>query len=196
MVAEWLADNWVELVGACTGITYLILEIKQNMWLWPIGLLNAVFYAIIFFSGGLYAITTLQLYYIVMMIYGWWYWARSSKDATQTAEPFKPEHVPARLWIYLIVASLLIWVGYYWVLIRFTDSTVPIWDAMTTSMSIVGTWMLAKKYIEQWWVWIAVNIFSVGLYYSQGLHVTAVLYAFYAAMAVVGLIKWRKSMNN
>lgn len=188
--------NWVEIVGACTGITYLILEIKQNMWLWPVGLLNAIFYSIIFYMGGLYAIMTLQLYYIVMMIYGWYQWSKKDSESDIDDESSAVKRVDPTLWLYLVIATIAVWGLYYLVLITFTDSTVPIWDAMTTSMSIIGTWMLAKRYLEQWWVWIFVNIFSVGLYFYQGLTITSILYAFYAIMAVVGLQQWRKSMNN
>jgi len=188
--------NWVEIVGACTGITYLILEIKQNMWLWPVGLLNAIFYSIIFYMGGLYAIMTLQLYYIVMMIYGWYQWSKKDSESDIDDESSAVKRVNPTLWLYLVIATIAVWGLYYLVLITFTDSTVPIWDAMTTSMSIIGTWMLAKRYLEQWWVWIFVNIFSVGLYFYQGLTITSILYAFYAIMAVVGLQQWRKSMNN
>lgn len=188
--------NWVEIVGACTGITYLILEIKQNMWLWPVGLLNAIFYSIIFYMGGLYAIMTLQLYYIVMMIYGWYQWSKKDSESDIDYESSAVKRVNPTLWLYLVIATIAVWGLYYLVLITFTDSTVPIWDAMTTSMSIIGTWMLAKRYLEQWWVWIFVNIFSVGLYFYQGLTITSILYAFYAIMAVVGLQQWRKSMNN
>lgn len=188
--------NWVEIVGACTGITYLILEIKQNMWLWPVGLLNAIFYSIIFYMGGLYAIMTLQLYYIVMMIYGWYQWSKKDSESNIDDESSAVKRVDPTLWLYLVIATIAVWGLYYLVLITFTDSKVPIWDAMTTSMSIIGTWMLAKRYLEQWWVWIFVNIFSVGLYFYQGLTITSILYAFYAIMAVVGLQQWRKSMNN
>lgn len=188
---EW---SWVEIVGACTGVTYLILEIRQNMWLWPIGLLNALFYAAIFFSGGLYAIMTLQFYYVAMMIYGWWNWRHVDKTCDTTGEQIAVSRTPLKTWLWLFAASVAIWGIIYVVLARFTDSQVPQWDALNTALSIIGTWMLAKKYLEQWLVWIFVNIFSVWLYASQGLTITAVLYAFYAVMAVVGWFRWKKTL--
>ncbi len=187
-----MSFDWVEIVGACTGITYLILEIRQNMWLWPVGLLNALFYAVIFFSGGLYAIMSLQLYYVAMMIYGWWNWKHGGTD--DNIEQIPVSRTNAKTWCGIILTALLLWIAIYYMLHYLTDSQVPVWDAMTTAFSIVGTWMLAKKYIEQWFVWIFVNVFSVWLYASQELEITAVLYGFYAIMAVVGYIRWEKDL--
>ncbi|MBR3564824.1 MAG: nicotinamide mononucleotide transporter [Paludibacteraceae bacterium] len=192
IIADWVVANWVELVGACTGITYLILEIKQNMWLWPVGLLNAIFYAVIFFTGGLYAITTLQIYYVVMMIYGWCHWVKGGQGEPNDELPVSK--VPVKYWCYIIVAAAIICCAYYVVLLRYTDSQAPVGDAFVTAWSIVGTWMLAKKYIEQWYVWIGVNMFSVWLYASQGLVVTSVLYAFYAIIAIIGYFNWKKTL--
>lgn len=187
-----MAFDWIEIVGACTGITYLILEIRQNMWLWPVGLLNALFYAVIFFSGGLYAIMSLQLYYVAMMIYGWWNWMHGVSDSE--AEQIPISHASGKIWLLIILAGLILWVAISFLLYYLTDSKVPVWDGMTTAFSIVGTWMLAKKYIEQWFVWIFVNIFSVCLYASQNLKITAVLYGVYAVMAVVGYFEWKKTI--
>lgn len=187
-----MSFDWVEIVGACTGITYLILEIRQNMFLWPVGLLNALFYAVIFFSGGLYAIMSLQLYYVAMMIYGWWNWKYG--QTSDDSEQIPVIRANLKTWLYLIFFALLLWVAIYFVLKYLTDSHVPLWDGMTTAFSIVGTWMLAKKYIEQWFVWIFVNTFSIWLYATQDLKITAVLYGFYAVMAVVGYFRWKKDL--
>ena len=187
--------GWIEIVGACTGATYLILEVRQNMWLWPVGLLNAIFYAVIFYSGGLYAIMTLQFYYMAMMIYGWYNWKKMQHVADESTESMRVIYVgSAKKWLILAAVTIAIWGMIYLLLSRFTDSVVPIWDALTTALSIVGTWMLAKKYIEQWYVWIFVNLFSIWLYATQGLIITAFLYGFYAIMAVVGLFRWRKNL--
>lgn len=190
--------NWIEIVGACTGVTYLLLEVKQNMWLWPVGLLNAAFYAVIFYLGGFYAIMSLQFYYIAMMIYGWYNWRKMRHEEPGADDSGTSSSVrklrSAKIWSLTAAATLIIWGAIYLLLRYATDSEVPIWDAMTTALSIVGTWMLAKKYLEQWYVWIFVNIFSVWLYASQGLVITSVLYGFYAVMAVVGLIQWRKNV--
>lgn len=188
---DWIIVNYIEITGAVLGVLFLFFEIKQNALLWPTGILTSVFYIFIFYKAQFYADMGLQVYYVLISIYGWWYWWRGNADNEK-------EHVPiVRLqtklaWI-LFAVSIVLFLLIAYILVSFTDSPLPYWDAFTTSLSITATWMLARKILEQWWLWILVNIVSLGLYIYKGLYPTVVLFAFYAALSVVGYYQWNKS---
>lgn len=184
---------WIEIFGAVTGILYVILEVKQNRWLWPLGIVTSAAYVYIFFSGKFYADMGLQLYYVLISIYGWYFWSRGGiKDGKEEL----PVVSIARLQVLLLFITFAIsWALIYFVLDRFTDSGVPLGDSFTTALAIVATWMLTRKIIEQWFLWMVANVVSVGLYIYKGLYPTVILYLVYAGMSVYGYIEWKRSMS-
>lgn len=188
---NWIADNIVEIIGTLSGLLFLYLEIKQNKWLWPVGLLTSVMYIYVFFVAKLYADMSLQFYYVFISIYGWILWSRG-KGQDEKELPVVSLHL--NLGLKLLAASIVIYALIAFILVRFTDGSVPYWDAFTTALSIVATWMLARKILEQWLVWILVNSVSLGLYIYKDLNFTAVLFFFYTTMAVVGYLQWKKDM--
>lgn len=133
---------------------------------------------------------TLQVYYMVVSVYGWINW-KSSKNKTEKELPIS--RVPVKIIPYLLLITAAIFFAYYFVLLQ-TDSPLPKADSFTTALSIVATWMLAKKYIEYWIVFIIVDAVSAGLYFYKDLYPTAILFVFYTIMAVVGYFEWRKTM--
>lgn len=186
----WITANYVEIIGATLGLIFLFLEIKENVWLWPVGLLSSVFYVAIFFSAKFYADMGLQVYYVLISIYGWYKWWRGSKNSEEDDLPIV--RLNARLAMMLAVVTLLIFVGIAEVLKRYTDSPVPYWDSFISSLSIVATWMLAKKIIEMWWIWVIANFVSLCLYFWKGLYPSVVLFFFYTVMSFAGYYAWRK----
>ncbi|MCY1633146.1 nicotinamide riboside transporter PnuC [Marinifilum sp. D737] len=188
---NWITDNIVEIIGTLSGLLFLYLEIKQNKWLWPVGLLTSAMYIYVFFVAKLYADMSLQFYYVFISIYGWILWSRGKR---QQEKELPVVHLNMSLSLKLIVASIAIYVLIAFILVNFTDGSVPYWDAFTTALSIVATWMLARKILEQWLVWIVVNSVSLGLYIYKDLNFTAVLFFFYTTMAVVGYLQWKKDM--
>lgn len=188
---NWITDNIVEIIGTLSGLLFLYLEIKQNKWLWPVGLLTSVMYIYVFFVAKLYADMSLQFYYVFISIYGWILWSRGK---SQQEKELPVVRLNMRLSLKLIVASIAIYALIAFILVNFTDGSVPYWDAFTTALSIVATWMLARKILEQWLVWIVVNSVSLGLYIYKDLNFTAVLFFFYTTMAVVGYLQWKKDM--
>ena len=162
-----------------------------------------------FFNSGFYADMGLQWYYLFISIYGWVIWAKgerqtaigkgrraeSREQRAESKEELKVSNVLPRTAIILAAVSISLFVGIRFILVRYTDSTIPGWDAFTTALSIVATWMLARKIIEHWYIWIIVNIVSLGLYVYKGLYPTVVLFAVYTVMAYIGLTEWRKSMR-
>ena len=178
---------------------YLLLEYKANVWLWPVGILMSVFYVIIYVTGKFYADAALQVYFIGANVYGLLKWTASRrherKEGELKTEELKICNTPGRLWLPLALVSVGIWMLIFLVLRTYTDSPVPLGDAFTTALSIVAMWMLSRKYIEQWLLWVVVNMVCVALYFWKGLYPTAILYSVYVVVAVLGYFRWRKEMQ-
>lgn len=189
---EWLADHFIEVFGALTGIVYVFLEIRQNIWLWPLGLITSALYVWVFFTNKFYADMGLQSYYVLISIYGWYWWLRGGKKYKTDSLPVT--RVSMKLGTILLFIFLILFVVIWLVLVNYTDSPVPLGDAFTTALSIVATWMLARKIIEHWILWIIADLVSMGLYIYKGMYPTVILFAVYTVMAVIGYREWRKTL--
>ncbi len=192
LTIKWLSGNYIELLGAILGIVYVFFSIRQNILTWPVGLLTSALYVWVFFTSKLYADMGLQMYYVVISIYGWyeWIWGNSATKS----EPLKVSRLNLRLGILLAIISFILFILMWLILDNYTDSTVPVADSLATSLSIVATWMLARKILEHWLVWIFVDAFSIGLFLYKELYPTVILFAVYTVMAVVGYIEWKKEI--
>ena len=183
----------LEIIGTIIGLIYLWLEYKASIYLWIAGVIMPAVYIFVYYNAGLYADFGINIYYLGAALYGWWVWKFGNSTKHQKELPIT--HLPKGKWmkaaLMYVVAQFLI----AWVLINHTDSDVPWWDAFTTALSIVGMWMLARKYLEQWWVWIVVDVVCVGLYIYKELYFTSALYALYAIIAIFGWLNWKKMMN-
>ncbi len=186
---DWIITNAIELIGTLSGLFFLYFEIKQSKWLWPIGLFSSLMYIYVFFVSKFYADMGLQFYYVFISIYGWFHWERS-KELNKQELPVVC--LSKTLFFKLLLVSLLVYILIAFVLINFTDSPLPYWDSFTTALSIVATWMLARKILEQWLVWVLVNFVSMGLYFYKALYPTAILFAIYTALALYGYYQWKK----
>ncbi|MDR3339356.1 MAG: nicotinamide riboside transporter PnuC [Candidatus Symbiothrix sp.] len=189
-MTEWLNNNWIELTGAILAFVYLVLEIKQKWTLWIAGIISSGFYVYIFFDAKLYAETGMNIYYIIMSVYGLYCWKFSRKKEENDADFHR---IDMKIILPLTIFTIICLGILSFILFHFTDSPVAFPDALIATFSITATWMVAKKIIECWYLWIFVNSFAVGLYFYQGLYSTAVLFIFYAVLSVVGLKEWRKS---
>ena len=157
-------------------------------------------YLYIFYVAGLYADFAINIYYLLIAIYGWMAWKYgfklfSSKREKVGEEMLQISHLPKKLWVRLIAVYVLLQLLITWVLITYTNSDVPWLDSFTTSVSILAMWLLARKYLEQWLVWIVVDVVSAGLYLYKDLYYTSVLYAVYAIIAIFGYYKWKSIMQ-
>lgn len=180
----------LQIVGVVLGLLYLYLEYKANIWLWIVGLIMPIVHGTLYFRSGLYADCSMQIYYILAGLYGLAVWSRGKRKSA-AAEP-EIGHTPWRIWIQIIVLYVAIHATLYVLLTTFTDSTVPGLDSFTTALCIVAYWMLSRKYVEQWLVWLVVDAVTVGLYLYKGIPLTAALYALYTCLAVVGYLRWLK----
>ncbi len=194
LIIKWLSGNYIELLGAILGIAYIFFSIRQNILTWPVGLLTSILYVWVFLVSKLYADMALQMYYVVISIYGWYEWLCGNK--TDKTGNLKVSRLSFSLGIILSVVSMAIFGLIWFVLRNYTDSPVPMADALATSLSIVATWMLARKILEHWLVWIFVDTFSIGLFWYKDLLPTVILFVVYTIMAVVGFIEWKKEFRN
>lgn len=191
MPSDWLVNNYIEVLGALTGFIYLYFSIRRVIWLWPLGIITSAFYVYIFFESKFYADMGLQVYYFFISFYGWYKWVHSKNtDGKIIIRKAGIRKIVIYL-LYTLIFTILISVF----LIHFTDSPLPVWDAFTTAGSIVATWMLAQKILENWLFWIIIDLISMGLYIYKGLYPTVLLFFVYSVMAVVGYIKWKDSIS-
>jgi nicotinamide mononucleotide transporter len=193
IILGWLLSNKIELLGAILGILYIFFSIRQSILTWPTGLLTSVLYTIVFFKSKFYADMGLQVYYVFISIYGWYFWLKGAKSEKSNSVPVRK--LSKKLWVFLGVSSIAIYIILVIILINFTDSDVPYMDSLTTALSIVATWMLAKKYLEHWLIWIFVDAVSAGLYVYKNLWPTVILFIVYTMMAVLGYMEWNKDFN-
>lgn len=182
--------EYIEIAGAVIGLLYLYLEYRASVYLWPVGVIMPLFYIYIFFVSRFYADMGINIYYLFASIYGWIRWNKSASQEQSLAI----SHMPFRYWSIALLALSILFAVIAWILIRFTDSPVPFGDSFTTALSIVAMWMLANKYIEQWGLWIIVNVVSCALYAWKGLYPTALLYVVYSIVPVFGYFKWKQLM--
>ncbi|MEI8086014.1 MAG: nicotinamide riboside transporter PnuC [Paludibacter sp.] len=187
----YLQTNWIEITGAILSLIYLDLSIRQRVSLWFYGIVSSLFYIVIFFQTKFYADMSLQFYYVVISIYGWMNWKNGQSE---NGEELPTNQLSKRLTLYLILATGIIYIVYYLILSQFTDSTIPKADSLVGALSVVGTWMLARKLIENWLVWIVADALCVALYVYKELYPTAILFVIYTVMAGVGYWQWRKKM--
>lgn len=194
VIIKWLSGNYIEFLGAILGIAYIFFSIRQNILTWPVGLLTSALYVWVFFVSKLYADMGLQMYYVAISIYGWYEWKKG--DPKTHSESIKVSRINWKLAVILIIVSLLLFVLIWFILKNYTDSNVPVADSLATSLSIVATWMLARKILEHWLVWIFVDLFSIGLFWYKELYPTVVLFSVYTIMAIVGYFEWKKDFNS
>ena len=198
---NWLQLNWMELAGTVSAIIYLYLSVRENIWLWPVGFLTSVFYLIVFYHSRLYADMGLQVYYLMVSVYGWFHWM-GRKNGHKPMETNLPTlSISFKQWMtYTATIGVLTLVLYFLLqylpgLIDLPPSDLPLGDAFTTAGGIVATWMLARKMLENWLVWIIINAFSLGMYIYKELYITVFLFTIYTFMAAIGYYKWKANMT-
>lgn len=192
---DWFLSNYIELFGVLSGLIYIYLEIKASIYLWPVGIITAAFYIAVFMQAKFYADMGLQVYYLLVFIYGLYIWLRKGKNSETEKEVLQIRNITRKELVLYSIFTIISFGVIYFILKNYTDSPLPAWDSFTTSLSIIATFMLAHKIIEQWWIWIVVNIVSLGLYIYKDLYMTAFLFIVYGIMAVVGFFEWKKLQN-
>ncbi len=185
----WQVSLW-EWLAFGTGLGYIILVLLKKTSAWIIGVLSSALYVKICFSAQLYLDGVLQLFYVIMGIYGWWVWHSKTAKEAQIIQMWP---LKKHLWSILFSAFLVLLTGF--IFSHYTGQAKPYTDAFITIYSLLATYMVAHKVLENWLYWICIDALSVYLFASQGLYLTSLLYLVYAIMAVIGYFKWKKDFK-
>ncbi|MEQ8483661.1 MAG: nicotinamide riboside transporter PnuC [Pseudomonadales bacterium] len=186
---------WLELTGLISGLLCVWLLIRQSIWTFPIGLIYAAVSVAVFLTARLYADVLLSGYYLIMNAYGWYFWLYGAPWRRTRDDALAVTFMPARTrwWLAAVVALATAVMG--WLLDTRTDAELAYWNSATTTMSFAAMWMTARKYIDNWVVWLVVDVLATGIYLARGIEFYALLYAVYLFMAVLGWRAWRQSMT-
>jgi nicotinamide mononucleotide transporter len=185
-----LQSTWLEAVAVIFGLSSVWFAKKENILVYPTGIINVLIYVYICLHVKLYADMSINAFYFVMSVYGWYKWTR--KDARQHVRPIAKASRNENL--LGMAGTLVFFIIIYYILKNFTDSTVPYWDAFTTALFIIGMWMMALKKIENWLYWIVGDLLVIPLFAYKGLVLTSVQYIIFLALAVSGYLEWRRKL--
>lgn len=194
IIFNWILDNYIELIGSILGVFYVLLASKQNIWCWLMGIVSCALYIFVFFAARLYGDMALQFFYLIMGFYGWYAWfIKKNGKKVLKINTIKHSFI---VFMLLSVSAMTVIFGY---MLSFTNNPIPYIDGFTSALGLAGTWMTARKYIENWWLWIFANTFCVGVYLYRDLYPTAIFYLIMAILAYRGYIIWKnefKFQNN
>ncbi|MEO7338669.1 MAG: nicotinamide riboside transporter PnuC [Caldimonas sp.] len=180
--------TWLECAGFVLAMANVAMNIRVDPLGWPLAIVSSMLYFGLFWNSRLYGDASLQIFFATVALWGWWQWLRGTQS---DGRPLEVRHLGSRgRWTALAILSVA-WPATGLFLRRYTDTDVPWWDAFPTAASVVGQWLLGRKYIENWPTWIVVNVVSVALFAYKGLWLTAILYVLFIAMAGFGWRAWR-----
>lgn len=190
----FIGEHWLDILTTVLGLIYIWLEYRASIALWVVGIIMPALDVWLYWSHGLYGDAGMAVYYTLAAVYGYAVWKYGRKKNQVSAE-MPITHTPLRLCLPIALCFLAIWGVTYYILIRWTNSTVPLLDSFTNALSFVGLWALARKYIEQWFFWIVIDAVCTMLYVQKGIPFKAFLYGLYVSIAVAGYFKWLKMMK-
>ena len=183
--------SWIELVAVLLGFAMVLLTIAESHWGWPMAAASSALYFWLFWANRLYGDASLQIMFIALALWGWWLWRRDgAEDHLRISTQTSLQRTQT------LFTGLVLWASVGWLLKSFTDTDVPWWDACPTAFSLVGQYLLARKRLENWAVWILVNTVAIGLFAWKGLWLTAALYGVFIALSVVGWRAWYVRMTS
>ena len=191
---EFLSGHWLDILTTVLGLIYIWLEYRASIALWVVGIIMPALDIYLYWSHGLYGDAGMACYYTLAAFYGFTVW--KFKKTKKLKLPLPIIHMPKSKYPPAIVFFLLAWGATYYVLITWTNSTVPVLDSFTNALSFVGLWALARKYLEQWLFWMVVDLVCTILYVQKGIPFKAMLYGLYVVIAVMGYYKWKGMMKN
>ena len=180
--------NWMEAVAVVFGACAVALTIRQSLWCWPTGLVQVSLYVYVFYEARLYSDMVLHVIYVVLQVYGWYRWRTGSSGHALPVTRLAAAE--AAWWTAVIGVSAFVWGE---AMIRYTNAAAPRADAFIAAASLVAQYLLAIKKIENWIIWIIVDIVAIAVYWSRDLRLTAGLYGVFLILCVLGVIEWRRS---
>ncbi|RYY37687.1 MAG: nicotinamide riboside transporter PnuC [Sphingobacteriaceae bacterium] len=189
IVNWWHQQTWPEIIGVATGLACVYLAAKNNILNWPFAIVSVSIYIFIFYEAKLFADVGLQVYFLAMNIYGWYYWSKKSsrEDKTPVTRITVTE-------IWLSVLAIVICTILLGTVLKYTTASLPYLDSFCAACSVVAQVFLARKVLENWLIWIFVDAVYVGVYVNKELHLTAIMYAVYFIIAAMGYVDWKKNL--
>lgn len=178
-----------EQISIATGLIYIFLSVRQNPACWPFGIVSVSIWMIVVFQGRLYSDAFLQFVYVILGFYGWYQWLCGGKDNT----PLKVRKLDKKIGLKLFLIGLLAFIPIGYVMKYYLTASFPWWDALTTVLSLIAQYLLARKFLENWILWIVADTMYIGIYYAKGWTGYSGLMVIYTAMAVIGFVQWMKS---
>ena len=185
----------LDITATIVGLVYIWLEYRASIYLWIAGIIMPAIDIFLYYEAGLYADFGMAIYYTLAALYGYAVWKWGKKRGAAADEQLPITRFPRRKVLPVALLFAVAWAAIYEILIHFTNSDVPITDSFANALSFVGLWALARKYLEQWMVWIVVDVVLSALYIYKGIPFKASLYALYVVIAVAGYFKWKKMMT-
>jgi nicotinamide mononucleotide transporter len=180
--------NWTEAVAVVFGAAAVALTIRQSLWCWPLGLVQVALYVYVFYQARLYSDMVLHVIYVVLQVYGWYRWRSGERGS---ALPVSYLSLAERAsWAMAIALAAFVWGE---AMLRYTDAAAPRADAFIAAASLAAQYLLAIKKLENWIVWIVVDVVAIAVYWGRELRLTSGLYCVFLALCVLGLIEWRKA---
>ncbi len=183
--------SWLESTAVLFGIVSVFLSVRQNIWSWPTAIVNVLLYVLVFRDAKLYADMGLQVVYFALSLYGWYEWLYGGENRTQ----LKVSRITARTAGALLVLAVASVAALGTFLAHSTDAALPYMDSATTSTSLVAQWLMTRKVLENWAIWMAVDVVYVGMFIFKHLYLTAGLYAVFFVLAAMGHREWKQSWN-
>ncbi|MCQ2132691.1 MAG: nicotinamide riboside transporter PnuC [Bacteroidaceae bacterium] len=197
-ILQFLGNHWMELLSAVLGVIYMIQQSKTSAWMWATGTVMPLIKLFVDFDSKLYADFGMQLYYIIIAIYGFWVWRRKVKVVADGEEKVKDAtpitRMPRRLWRPVIILFIGLYLAIVY-LLKMTDSDVVWIDSLNTALCIIGMFTCARKYIENWWFWITYDVICIPLYLYKELYFWAIMAVVYIILGVIGWRKWRANLE-
>ncbi|MBP1992121.1 nicotinamide riboside transporter PnuC [Paenibacillus eucommiae] len=187
-IAYETSSTTLEIISTTTGLLCVWFTARENMWAWPIGLVNVGCFFYMFWEVKLYADMTLQVFFFILSIYGWVIWSTKRGKAKVRPTRRMTKSMMVTLGILLVAVTL----GWGYMLTQYTDASIPYADALIATLSMIAQYLLSYKILENWYVWIVVDVLSVYMYYYKGLHALSFLYLVFLGIAIAGLISWRR----
>lgn len=191
LLTAWQQTSWLEVISVAFGLAYVLLAARENILCWPAALLGTGTAIFLFWDVALLMESALNVYYLLMAIYGWWFWQRGAEQQTREIVSWTArQHILAVGLIFTLMLSS----GF--LLSRLTQAALPYVDSFTTWAAVVTTWMVARKVLENWLYWVIIDAVSVWLFLQRELYLYAILFALYTIIAVYGYLKWRASFTH
>ena len=186
----FLSGHWLDILTTVLGLIYIWLEYRASIALWVVGIIMPALDIYLYWSHGLYGDAGMAFYYTLAAFYGFYVW--KFKKTRKLKQELPIIHMPRRQYLPATVCFFLAWGAIYYILITWTNSTVPVLDSFTNALSFIGLWALARKYLEQWLLWMVVDVVCCMLYVQKGIPFKAGLYGLYVLIAIAGYYKWKK----